>query len=101
MPVVEVNNFDLAFLTERVDFSSRHDSAVPNLVDAKVQMASAVDPHEDDVVLGILLALGVLSLAVRQLVLTRLSVKHIVEVVVEFGAWGIEVNEDPQFLLVI
>ena len=100
MPIIEIDNFNLALLTERVDFGSWRDPAAPNLVDAEVEMATAVDSHEHDVILGIFLALRVQMFPMRQLILTGLSIEDVVEVIVEFRAWRVQVDEDSHLFLI-
>ena len=100
MPVVKVDDLNLALFTERVELSCRCDAPTPHLVYTKVQMASAVNSDKHDVILSVFLALGVLSLSVGKLVLAGLPVEHVIKVVVQLGTWTVEVDKDAELFLI-
>ena len=101
MLVVEVDNLDcLIFLVERVNFGRGRYAARPKLIDTEVQVPTTVNPHEHNVIFLVLFTLRVLLPAVSQRVLARLSIEHIVEIIIEKHAWRVEVQEDRLLLLV-
>ena len=101
MPIVKINNGYLIIFIQGVKLGGWLDPALPDFIRAKVQMLAAVHSHEDYIILLILVSLRILPSPVWQLVLTGLTFKHSVEIIVQFRAWTIQVNENSQLLLVV
>ena len=69
MHVIEVDDGYLPVILKRNDLSRGLDAPSPLLVQAEIEVLTAVHSHENDVIFFVLLALWVLLLSVRERVL--------------------------------